>query len=178
MSFVGRQLHALVPSSDFGLMMMCIFIGFGVLVLGSLICIPPRNACAVVALNVCCLAMLYPFWLYAGRPDHWWASEWPLGRLVALWQALPFAVGAGLAIILRQRGLASFLLCSVLMIQSVVGFTWLAGIRPATGHPSLAMFELALPIVQLLVLTATFLVARRIRPQPAPTPEPAVIGES
>ncbi len=175
LSFIGRILHALVPSAEWTATLHYVFMGFGALVIGSILIIPPRKAATIVALDVCCLAVLYVCWHYAGQPRRWGVGAWDHGVLVCVWNALPFVIAGGIALCLRDRFASSLFLCGTAMLQCAIGLLEFKSVRATAGESGLSTIEWLLPLAHFAFMIATTAAARFIGTR-QPAISPAVEG--
>lgn len=175
LSFIGRHLHMLdtaaVPTDTLHYSLM----GFGGLVLATLLLVPPRKFAVIVALDLCCLSLLYVCWTYAGQPGYWGSGTWHQGVLVCVWNALPFVMAGGIALWLRERSVGSVFFCGMVMLTCVFGLYELKSARAASAS-TLSPVELLLPPAHFVFLYGMSLVARRLGKSPVREATPTTLA--
>jgi hypothetical protein len=168
MGFISRMLRKVVLDESMTETLQYCFLGFGLAVLGCLVIVPPRHVGLIVVLNVCCLALLYTCYLYAGRPNYWGHGDWGDRHLVCAWNVLPFLAAAGAALYLRGATAASLVLCGIVLVQCAFGLYFLHGCLAPASAASFAnrvgasMTEALLPLAYVPGILAAAWLARRL----------------
>lgn len=167
LGFVGRAMRKLVLPADMIETLQWIFIGFGLLVLGCLIFIPPRHLGLIIVLNTATIGILYTCYLFNGRPEYWGHGDWKEQKLLCIWQTAPYVAAVFTAIFLRKAPIACVALAAIVLVQTAIAIYILRGAFPldesqATIRNELGLIETMLPAVHVPGLIASAWLARRI----------------